>query len=159
MPSVYLTREGRDKLEEELKTLKQIERPKVMQAISDAREKGDLSENAEYDAAKDEQRLLEGRIVKLQDQLSHAILIDDQLFPKGEAHIGRKVEIEDMKTGRNLTYMLVSEAESDFSAGKISTMSPVGKGLVGHSEGEEVEIEVPAGIKRYRILKVGGGGT
>ncbi len=155
MASVYLTREGRDKLEDELRIMKSIERPKVMQQISDAREKGDLSENAEYDAAKDEQRLLEGRIVKVQQQLAHAMVIDDSQFPAGEAHIGRKVEIEDIDTGRRLSYMLVGEAESDFSAGKISTTSPVGRGLVGHSEGDEVDIKVPAGVKHYRVLKVG----
>ena len=154
MASIYLTREGRSKLEEELRRLTKEERPKIKQKIAEAREKGDLSENAEYHAAKEEQEQLEARIAKIQEQLSRAIVIDDHKFPEGKAYIGRTVEIEDLDTGRRFTYTLVSEVESDFAAGKISTSSPVGKGLVGHSEGEEVEIRVPAGIKRYRILKV-----
>lgn len=154
MPSIYLTREGRSKLEDELRVLRQTERPKVKQRIAEARSKGDLSENAEYDVAKEDQARLESRIVRIQHQLAHAILIDDQQFPEGEAHIGRQVQLEDLSTGRRLTYQLVGEAESDFAKGKISTSSPVGGGLVGHSAGDEVEITVPAGIKRYRILKV-----
>jgi len=154
MASVYLTRDGLSKLEEELRHLKFTERPKVKQRITEARDKGDLSENAEYHSAKEEQARVEGRIARLQEQLSHAIIIDDNQFPEGKAFIGRQVELEDLNTGRRLVYMLVSEAESDFAAGKISTNSPVGRGLVGHGQGDEVEISVPAGIKRYRILKV-----
>jgi transcription elongation factor GreA len=157
MASVYLTREGRDKLEKELKNLKSVVRPKNLKAIMEAREKGDLSENAEYDAAKEEQGKIEAKIARIQDQLSRTMIIDDQRFPEGEAHIGRTIEIEDLKTDKHYTYMLVSEAESDFAAGKISTTSPVGRGLVGHSEGEDVQISVPAGVKQYRILKVTAG--
>jgi len=154
MASIYLTREGRNKLEEELRNLKVNVRPKVKRQIAEAREKGDLTENAEYAAAKEEQARVESRIARIQDQLSRTIIIEDQNFPEGKAFIGRRVELEDVKTGRRFSYTLVSEAESDFAAGKISTMSPVGKGLVGHGEGEEVTIQVPAGVKHYRILKI-----
>lgn len=154
MASIYLTREGRNKLEEELRHLKVNVRPKNKRQIAEAREKGDLSENAEYVAAKEEQAHVEARIAKIQDQLSRTIIIEDQNFPPGKAYIGRRIELEDVMTGRRFAYMLVSEAESDFAAGKISTNSPVGRGLVGHGEGEEIEIKVPAGVKHYRILRV-----
>ena len=157
MASVYLTREGRDKLEEQLRHLKGTIRARNLRAIAEAREKGDLAENAEYHAAKEEQQTNEMRIAKIRDQLSRTMIIDDQQFPEGEVHIGRSVEIEDLNTGKCYTYTLVGEAESDFGAGKISTRSPVGQGLVGHSEGEEVQIKVPAGLKAYRILKVTAG--
>ncbi len=154
MASIYMTRDGRDKLENELRTLKTKERPKSRAKLAEAREKGDLSENAEYDAAKEEHNRLETRINRIQDQLSRAIIVEDGNFPDGQVAIGRTVELEDLGNRRKFTYKLVSEIESDFAAGKISTNSPVGKGLVGHFEGEDVEITVPAGIKRYKILKV-----
>ena len=154
MSSVFLTREGRDKLEKELHHLRAKERPRIINAVAEAREKGDLRENAEYDAAKEEQGKLEARIAKIQDQLARSIVVDDSKIPEGQAAIGRTLEIEDLVTGRQFTYTLVGEAESDFAAGKISTTSPVGKGLVGHKEGEEVEVTVPAGTKHYKIHKV-----
>jgi transcription elongation factor GreA len=154
MASIYMTRDGRDKLETELRVLKTQERPKSRAKLAEAREKGDLSENAEYDAAKEEHNRLETRINRIQDQLSRAIIVEDGNFPDGQVAIGRTVELEDLGSGRKFTYRLVSEIESDFAAGKISTNSPVGKGLVGHFEGEDVEITVPAGVKRYKILKV-----
>ncbi len=154
MASIYMTRDGRDKLENELRVLKTQERPKSRAKLAEAREKGDLSENAEYDAAKEEHNRLETRINRIQDQLSRAIIVEDGNFPDGQVAIGRAVELEDLGSGRKFTYKLVSEIESDFAAGKISTNSPVGKGLVGHFEGEDVEITVPAGVKRYKILKV-----
>ncbi len=154
MNTIHLTRQGRDKLEEELKRLKTVDRHKIQQAVAEAREKGDLRENADYHAAKEEQVKIESRIATIQEQLSRAMIVDDGRYPEGEIHIGRTVEIEDLDRGKTFTYTLVSEAESDFASGKISTTSPVGKGLVGHSEGEEVQISVPAGTKRYKILKV-----
>lgn len=154
MASIYMTRDGRDKLEDELRILKTKERPKSRAKLAEAREKGDLSENAEYDAAKEEHNRLETRINRIQDQLSRTIIVEDGNFPSGQVAIGRTVELEDLGNRRKLTYTLVSEIESDFAAGKISTNSPVGKGLVGHFEGEDVEITVPAGIKRYHIVKV-----
>ena len=154
MANVFLTREGRDKLEKELRHLRAKERPKVIRAVAEAREKGDLRENAEYDAAKEEQGKLEARIARIQEQLASAIIVDDSKIPDGQVAIGRTVEIEDLGSGKMYTYTLVSEAESDFAAGKISTTSPVGRGLMGHTEGEEVEVTVPAGVKRYKILKV-----
>jgi transcription elongation factor GreA len=154
MASIYMTREGRDKLEVELIELKTKERPEIKRRISEARDKGDLSENAEYHAAKEEQGRLEHKVARIQEQLSRAMIIDDLNFPEGEVAIGRTVELEDLKSGRKYTYQLVSEVESDFAAGKISTNSPVGRGLVGHQQGEEVEISVPAGVKHYKILKV-----
>ncbi|MEC7226551.1 MAG: transcription elongation factor GreA [Candidatus Latescibacterota bacterium] len=154
MSEVYLSRDGYAKLKEELKELKETERPTVRQALQRAREFGDLSENAEYAAAKERLMFLEQRISRLEDTLSRATLLENEAIPEDKVYIGATVELVDLKRDRELTYMLVAPEEADFEAGKISTTSPIGKGLLGHSEGEEVEIKVPAGVLNYRIVKI-----
>ena len=154
MSEVYLSRDGYAKLKEELRELKETERPTVRQALQRAREFGDLSENAEYAAAKERLMFLEQRINKLEDTLSRTTLLENEAIPEDKVYIGATVELVDLKQDRELTYMLVAPEEADFDTGKISTTSPIGKGLLGHSEGEEVEIKVPAGILHYRIVKI-----
>ena len=154
MSEVYLSRDGYAKLKEELKELKETERPTVRQALQRAREFGDLSENAEYAAAKERLMFLEQRISKLEDTLSRTTLLENEAIPEDKVYIGATVDLVDLKRDRELTYMLVAPEEADFETGKISTTSPIGKGLLGHSEGEEVEIKVPAGVLHYRIVKI-----
>jgi transcription elongation factor GreA len=152
MPDVYLTPEGLEKLQAELKELTGPKRRAVILAVQTAREHGDLSENAEYDAAKEEQGKLEMRIYHLQEQLSQAKIIDKSKIPEGKISIGQRVRLQDLATEAELEYQLVSPAESDFENGKISNTSPIGRGLVGQKIGETVEIRIPAGVRRYRIL-------
>lgn len=154
MSEVYLSREGYNKLQDELKELKDKERPIVRQALQRAREFGDLSENAEYAAAKERLLFLERRINKLEETLSRTRLLENEAIPDDKVYIGATVELLDLKKDRELKYTLVAPEEADFEAGKISTVSPIGKGLLGHEEGEEVEIQVPAGILNYRIVKI-----
>jgi transcription elongation factor GreA len=154
MSEVYLSREGYEKLQGELKELKEKERPTVRQALQRARQFGDLSENAEYAAAKERLMFLEQRIVKLEETLSRVRLLENETIPEDKVYIGATVELEDLKKKRQLRYTLVAPEEADFEAGKISTVSPIGRGLLGHAEGEEVEIKVPAGMLHYRILKI-----
>lgn len=154
MSEVYLSREGYEKLQDELKELKETERPTVRQALQRAREFGDLSENAEYSAAKERLLFLEQRISKLEETLSRTRLLENESIPEDKVYIGATVELEDLKNPRKLKYTLVAPEEADFEAGKISTVSPIGKGLLGHEEGEEVEIQVPAGILHYKIVKI-----
>lgn len=152
--NIYLTKDGYDKLHQELEYLKKVQRKELSQAIAQARAHGDLSENAEYDAAKEAQALNEKRIAELEYKLSRARLIDDQDIPKDQARIGATIQLEDLDSQEELGYFLVSEEEADFSQGKISITSPVGRALLGHKENEIVEINVPAGILRYRIIKI-----
>jgi transcription elongation factor GreA len=152
MTDVYLTPEGLEKLQKELQELIGPKRRAVILAVQTAREHGDLSENAEYDAAKEEQGKLEARISQLQDQLAHAKIIDKSKIPEGKISIGQRVRLLDLATQTELEYLLVSPAESDFENGKISNTSPVGRGLVGQKIGDTVEIRIPAGVRRYRVL-------
>ena len=154
MSDVYLSREGYEKLRDDLQELKGTERPKVRAELQYAREFGDLSENAEYAAAKERLLFLERRINKLEETLSRARLLENENIPDDKVYIGATVELQDLKQGRQLTYTLVAPEEADFDQGKISTGSPIGQGLLGHLEGEEVEIEVPAGMLAYKILKI-----
>jgi transcription elongation factor GreA len=154
MSEVYLSREGYEKLHDELQELKGTERPTVRQALQRAREFGDLSENAEYSAAKERLHFCETRIHKLEETLSRARLLENESIPEDKVYIGATVELEDLKNARQLKYTLVAPEEADFEAGKISTVSPIGKGLLGHEEGEEVKIEVPAGQLHYKIVKI-----
>ena len=154
MSEVYLSREGYEKLQDELQELKGTERPTVRQALQRAREFGDLSENAEYSAAKERLHFLEARINKLEETLSRARLLENETIPEDKVYIGATVELEDLKNARQLKYTLVAPEEADFEAGKISTVSPIGKGLLGHEEGDEVKIEVPAGKLYYKIVKI-----
>ena len=150
----YYSAEGLKKLREELNQLKDIERPKASQAIAEARDKGDLSENAEYDAAKEAQGLLEMRISKLEETLSGARLIDESQLDISKALIHSTVKIKNQTNGAQMTYKLVAQSEADLKTGKISVDSPIGKGLLGKSVGEIAEIQVPNGIMKFDIVEI-----
>lgn len=150
----YYTAEGLKKLREELDQLKSIERPKASQAIAEARDKGDLSENAEYDAAKEAQGLLELKIAKLEEVLSNARLIDESQLDVSKVLVLSTVKIKNQANGMEMKYTLVAESEADLKSGKISVTSPIGKGLLGKSVGEVAEINVPNGILKFEILEI-----
>lgn len=150
----YLTREGYEKLRKKLEHLKTVRRREISKEIGKAIAHGDISENAEYDAAKEAQALTEKRIAELENKLGYARIIDDEDIPKDQVLIGATAKLKDLDSREELQYTLVSELEADFSQGKISITSPVGKGLLGHKENETVEIKIPAGILRYQILKI-----
>ncbi len=150
----YFTQEGLDKLKAELNQLVSIERPSISKQIAEARDKGDLSENAEYDAAKDAQGLLELRISKLEDIIRHAKLIDESKLDNSKVLILTKVKLKNTKTGAVVTYTLVPENEADLKSGKISVDSPISKGLLGKSKGDKAEIKVPSGIMQFEILEI-----
>lgn len=151
---VYLTKERLLEIEKELNELKTNGRSKMAEKIAEARAHGDLSENAEYDAAKEEQGMLELRIGKLETMLSKAIIIDKSSSPNGQIGILSSVIIKNTKTNAVHEYTLVSPEEADFQKGKISVSSPVGKGLIGKKEGDKVQISVPAGILEFEIQSV-----
>jgi len=150
----YYTAEGLKKLKEELEQLKSIERPKASQAIAEARDKGDLSENAEYDAAKEAQGLLEMRISKLEEVYANARLIDESQLDVSKVLVLSNVKIKNQSNGMEMKYTLVAESEADLKTGKISVTSPIGKGLLGKSVGEIAEITVPNGILKFEILEI-----
>ncbi|MBT8325843.1 MAG: transcription elongation factor GreA [Winogradskyella sp.] len=150
----YYTEEGLKKLREELNHLKDVERPKASQAIAEARDKGDLSENAEYDAAKEAQGMLEMKISKLEETLANARLIDESQLDNTKALVLSKVKIKNQTNGMVMTYTLVAESEADLAAGKISVNSPIGKGLLGKSVGDVAEINVPNGTMKFDILEI-----
>jgi transcription elongation factor GreA len=150
----YYTEEGLKKLKEELNFLRDIERPRISQAIADARDKGDLSENAEYDAAKEEQGLLELKIAKLEEIVANARLIDESQLDVSKALVLSKVKIKNKTNNMEMTYTLVSENEADLKAGKISVNSPIGKGLLGKSVGETAKIHAPGGTLEFEILEI-----
>ncbi len=152
--TIYLTRERIVELEHELRDLKTNGRKVVAQKIADARGYGDLSENAEYDAAKEEQQHLELKISKLEQTLSRAKIIDAKDLPNDKIYILSRVKLKDLKSNREIEYLLVSPEESNFEEQKISVTSPIGKGLLGKHVGDTVEIKVPAGTKHYKILDV-----
>jgi transcription elongation factor GreA len=151
---VYLTRERIVKIEKELKEMKTTGRKEMAEKIAEARSHGDLSENAEYDAAKEEQGLFELKIAKMEDILSRARVIDTSQFENGKVHILSKVKIKNMKNNKIFDYLLVSPEEADFQAGKISITSPVGKGLLNTQVGDKVRINAPAGILEYEIIEI-----
>ncbi|WP_396182590.1 transcription elongation factor GreA [Flavobacterium sp.] len=150
----YYTAEGLKKLKEELETLRHIERPKASQAIAEARDKGDLSENAEYDAAKEAQGLLELRISKMEEVYSNARLIDESQLDLSKALVLSNVKIKNQANGLEMKYTLVAESEADLKTGKISVTSPIGKGLLGKSVGDVAEITVPNGVLKFEILDI-----
>ncbi|MEE2700257.1 MAG: transcription elongation factor GreA [Bacteroidota bacterium] len=150
----YFTQEGFDKLIEELDFLKQVERPRITQEIADARDKGDLSENAEYDAAKEAQGMLEAKIAKLEGQLNQARILDESELDTSSVHLLTKVTIRNLDNDMQLTYAIVPEVEADFMAKKISVSSPIAKGLLGKKVGEVAEIIVPSGIVKFEILNI-----
>lgn len=152
--SRYYTEEGLQKLRDELDYLSTVERKKISEAIAEARDKGDLSENAEYDAAKDAQGLLELKISKLQTIVSNARVIDESKMDKSKVLILSTVKVKNLQNGVVMTYMLVPEKEADLKKGKISVNSPISKGLLGKSVGDTAEIAVPAGTIKLEIIEV-----
>jgi transcription elongation factor GreA len=152
--SVPLTRESHESLQEELKRLVREERPKVIQAIAEAREHGDLSENAEYDAAKNNQSFLEGRIQEVQDKLSRAYVVDLSNLKPDKVVFGATVTVYDTTTEEETTFKIVGEDEADIKLGKISYTSPVGKALIGHRLDDTVKAKVPAGIREYEVIEI-----
>ncbi len=152
--STHLTREGLEKLQKELEFLRTTKRKEIIEAIAVAREKGDLRENAEYDAAKEAQGYLEKRIAELTDQLSHVVILDDQDIDNSKIVIGAKVTLKDIGKDTKILYHLVSQAEADFANGKISMISPVGKALLNKEVGDEVQVKIPAGTLKYKVLKI-----
>lgn len=150
----YYTKEGLKKLKDELAFLEQVERPRVSQEIADARDKGDLSENAEYHAAKEEQSLLETKIAKLKNVVANARLIDESQLDTSKILIQSKVKLKNVTNGMDFNYTLVADSESDVRNGKLSVNSPIGKGLLGKKVGEVAEIKVPNGIMKFEILEI-----
>lgn len=150
----YMTEEGLAKLKKELDHLVRVERPAISQQIADARDKGDLSENAEYDAAKEAQGLLEMRISRMEEMVANARIIDESKINTSSVQILNKVKIKNTKTNNQVEYMLVSEAESDIKHGKISVTTPIAKGLLGKKVGDVVEIKVPSGVMSFEIVEI-----
>lgn len=151
----YVTEEGLKKLKEELDYLTTVERPSISRQIAEARDKGDLSENAEYDAAKEAQGLLELRISKLKDTVANARIIDESKIAVGIVQILSKVTIKNQKNGATMAYTLVPETEADLKQNKISINTPIAKGLMGKKVGDVVEIRVPAGVMPFEIVEIG----
>ena len=150
----YYTEEGLSNLKNEIKNLESVERPKISQQIAEARDKGDLSENAEYDAAKEAQGMLEARISKLKNKLANARLIDDSEIDNSKVFILSTVKIKNIKNSMEMTYTLVAENEADIKAGKISVDSPIWKGLLGKEVGQIADINTPAGIMKFEIVSI-----
>jgi len=154
MAITYMTQEGYDKKRAELAHLENVERPEVVHAIVEARDKGDLSENAEYDAAKERQGMLEAKIAELKSLIASARIIDESKITTDEVQLLNKVTIRNIKSKAQMTYTIVTETEANLSEGKISISTPIAKGLLGHKVGETVEVQVPAGKMKFEILKI-----
>jgi transcription elongation factor GreA len=150
----YYTAEGLKKLKDDLHQLKTVERPKISQQIAEARDKGDLSENAEYDAAKEAQGLLEARIAKMEDLVANARLVDESQLDNSKVFILSKVKIKNANTNAIVEYTLVAENEANLADKKISVDSPIGKGLLGKKVGDVAEVKVPAGILKLEVLEI-----
>lgn len=150
----YMTEEGLAKLKKELDQLIKVERPSISQQIAEARDKGDLSENAEYDAAKEAQGLLEMRIARMEDMVANARVIDESKIDISSVQILNKVKIKNTKNNSQVEYQLVSEAEADLKSGKISVSTPIAKGLLGKKVGDVVEINVPSGVMSFEIVEI-----
>jgi transcription elongation factor GreA len=149
-----MTEEGLTNLKKELEQLISVERPAISQQIAEARDKGDLSENAEYDAAKEAQGLLEMKIAKLEDMVASARIIDESKIDTSQVQILNRVKIKNTKNNQQMEYMLVSESESDIKNGKISVATPIAKGLLGKKVGDVVDIKVPSGLMSFEILEI-----
>ena len=151
---VLLTKEGKEELEKRLEYLKGVKRAEITERIKEAREHGDLSENAEYDAAKTEQGLIEGEILEIEEKLKHAVIIKEGNSKKGVVSLGSKVDLVDDETGEAQTFEIVGTTEADVEEGKISNESPVGNALLGRKAGDSVKVQAPAGITSLTIKKV-----
>ncbi len=150
----YYTPEGLKKLKDELNHLKDVERPKASQAIAEARDKGDLSENAEYDAAKEAQGLLEMKISKMEEVVANARVIDESQLDTSKVLVHSHVKIKNKTNGAEMDYKLVAQSEADLKSGKISVDSPIGKGLLGKKVGDTAEIEVPNGTVKFEVIEI-----
>jgi transcription elongation factor GreA len=155
MATIPITKVGSEKLKAELHQLKTVERPWVINAISDARAQGDLSENAEYEAAKDRQGFIEGRIQEIEGKLSVAQIIDPtEMDAGGKVVFGSTIELQDVDTGDKVTYQIVGEDEADIKFGRVNIGSPIARALIGKDEGDTAEVQAPGGIKSYEIIAV-----
>ena len=155
MPTLPITKRGAEQLKAELHQLKTVERPAVIAAIAEARAQGDLSENAEYDAAKDRQGFVEGRIQEIEGKLSAAQVIDPaEVDAGGKVVFGSTVELEDEHSGEQVRYQIVGEDEADLKLGLINVSSPIARALIGKEEGDTAEVQAPGGVKRYEIVSV-----
>ena len=154
MATTYMTAEGLQKLKEELQHLESVERPRVIAAIAEARDKGDLSENAEYDAAKEEQGQLESKIALIKAKIMDARIIDETSISTDEVQILTKVKVLNLKTNQEKVYQLVTEGEANVAEGKLATTTPIAKGLLGKKVGETAEVVVPAGKLQFKILEI-----
>jgi len=150
----YITQTGLNKLREELAQLESVERPKISKQIAEARDKGDLSENAEYDAAKEAQGMLEMRISKLKETIANSRIIDESKIDTSKVQMLNTVKLKNLKNNAVMSYTLVSESEADLKAGKISVSTPIAKGLMGKKVGDKVEIKVPSGMVTFEILEI-----
>ncbi|HEU4620713.1 MAG TPA: transcription elongation factor GreA [Burkholderiaceae bacterium] len=152
---VPMTKSGAEALKAELQRLKAVERPSVIQAIKEAREKGDLSENAEYDAAKERQAFIEGRIQELEGKLAAAQVIDPSaLNPDGRIVFASTVQLEDLESGSTVTYQIVGDDEADLKVGKVSVSSPIARALIGKVAGDTAEVQAPGGVREYEVIDV-----
>ncbi|ARU05775.1 transcription elongation factor GreA [Comamonas serinivorans] len=155
MATIPITKNGAEKLKKELQQLKSVERPAVIQAIAEARAQGDLSENAEYDAAKDRQGFIEGRIKEVEGKLAAAQIIDPAAIDAGgKVVFGATVELEDQDSGATVTYQIVGEDEADLKLGLINISSPIARALIGKEEGDAAEVQAPGGVRHYDIVSV-----
>lgn len=154
MQKVPMTAGGYERLQSELKELKSVERPAVIKAIADAREHGDLSENAEYHAARERQSFIEGRVAELEDRLARAEIIDPSKLSGDTVKFGATVHLMDEDTEKKITYQIVGELEADIKAGRLSIISPLARALIGKSKGDAVEINTPGGDKSYEVLNI-----
>jgi len=153
----YYTKEGLKKLKDELEHMKSVERPRISEQIAEARDKGDLSENAEYDAAKEAQGLLEMKISKLEDVIANARVLDSSQVDISKVMVLSTVKIKNVQNGAEMKYTLVSESEADLKSGKISINSPIGKGLMGKKVGDKAEIQVPSGKMTFEVIDISMG--
>jgi transcription elongation factor GreA len=154
LDKIPVTRRGYEALKRELESLKRIERPQNIKAIEEARSHGDLSENAEYAAAKDRQGFIEGRISELEYKLAHADIIETKKLPKDRAVFGSRVVLENIETGEDVQYQLVGSDESDIEKGRISVSSPLGKAILGKKPGDELTVQVPGGKRAYELVDI-----
>ena len=151
---VYLTEEGLLKLQAELNHLKSVERPAISKMIADARDKGDLSENAEYDAAKEAQGMLELKISKLEDTIANSRIIDESRIDTSKVQILNKVKIKNLKTNATVEYILVAESEANLKEGKLSVGTPIAKALIGKKVGDTVDVQIPSGTVQFQIVDI-----
>jgi transcription elongation factor GreA len=155
MAVTYMTAEGYKKLVEELNELERVQRPAISKQIAEARDKGDLSENAEYDAAKEAQGMLEMKISMLKETISTARMIDESKIRTDEVQILTRVKIKNTKTNQIMSYMIVSESEANFKEGKLSVTTPIAKGLLGKKVGQKTTVQVPSGAMEFEIIEIG----